>query len=93
MTNEAESRRNRTQRPPPHHGWILRHKELEPHGETGKRWKKGDRGESTQYAKKANRRGRVKYAPTKRNHATREVKGCDTYLDRRRKAEVTPWKP
>ena len=37
-----------------------------------------------QYAKKANRRGRVKYMPTKRNHATREIKGCDTYLSRRR---------
>jgi len=42
--------------PPPLHGRILRNQEQEPHGETGKRWKKGSRGESTQYAKNANRR-------------------------------------
>jgi len=56
-----------------------------------KRWKKGNRGEFTQRGKKSSRRGRVKYTPTKRDHATREVEGCDTYLDRWRQAEVTPW--
>jgi len=71
----------------------LPHKEQEAHGGAGNRWKKGSRGESTQSAKKGGRRGKVKYTPTKRDHATHEVKGYDTYLGWRRQAEVTPWKP
>ena len=78
--------------PPSLHGRLLQNKELEPHGGTGKRWKKGSKGESTQYAKKANRRGRVNYTPTKRNHAIREAKGLDTYLGEGGHADVAPWK-
>ena len=78
--------------PAPLHVRILRLKELEPHGETGNRWKKGRRGETTQYAKKANRRGRVKYTPTKRNHTTRGGQGLRHIPGQERQAEVTPWK-
>jgi hypothetical protein len=39
--------------------------------------------EFTHSAKKGSQIGRVKYTPTKIDHATWEVKGCDTFLDRR----------
>ena len=46
--------------------------------------------EEVKQRKKGSRRKRAKYMPTKRDHATRKVKGYDTYLGRRRQAEVTP---